>query len=165
MTRAELLKLMPRNKDDAARAVALTKLGHPAVEPVLADLIDWLRTNGSPVDMALRPFFVSLGEVAVPVVRKVLRSRHEFHRYTVVTHVVAHWPENAVALVKTELEALATGDGFSGTDLAALDLLVKYKLSPPAWLAEWAAFKVKRLRELLAHAEGVSRALDAENAA
>jgi hypothetical protein len=162
LNRTELLRLLPRNKDDVALATALTKLGYPTVEPVLEQLIDWLRTNGSPVDLTLRPFFAALGEPAVPVVRKVLRSRHELHRCTVVAHVVAHWPGHAVALLKPELEMLATGYGFYGTDLVAMQLLAKHNISERAWLAEWAEFKVKRLRELLTGAEELHNFLKGE---
>jgi hypothetical protein len=164
MNRTELLQLLPHNKEDAARAIALTKLGYPTVEPVLEQLIDWLRTNGSPVDRVLREFFASLGEPAVPVVRKVLRSRHELHRHAVVAHVVMHWPRQAVALVKPELEMLATASDFCGTDLAAMQLLLKHGLCEPAWLAQWAEFKVRRLHELLASAEELNRLLKGENA-
>ena len=128
-------------------------------------MLDWLRTNGSPVDMSLRPFFAALGPPAIPVVRKVLRSRHELHQFTVVAHVLPHWPREALVDLKPELEALATGSGFCGTDLAAMRLLVDHHISSEAWLSEWAAFKVKRLQELLAQAERLNTLLKGENAA
>lgn len=165
LSRKELLALLPRNKEDESRAVALTRLGYPAVEPVLEHMIDWLRTSGSPVDLALRPFFAALGEPGVPVVRKVLRARHGLHQFTLVAHALPHWPRAALAQLKPELEALATGSGFYGTDLAAMRLLAEHRLAAREWLSEWAAFKVKRLRELLAQAEQVNALLRGESAA
>jgi hypothetical protein len=72
----ELLALLPRNKGARSRALALAKLGYPTIEPVLEQLIDWLR-NGSPVDLAQRPSLAELGAPAIPVVRRVLRARHD----------------------------------------------------------------------------------------
>jgi len=73
----ELLALLPRNRDEQSRARALAKLGDPAAEPVLEQLIDWLRTNDWPVDPAQRPSLAELGAPAIPVVRRVLRARHD----------------------------------------------------------------------------------------
>jgi hypothetical protein len=158
---ADLTRQLPRNKDDAQGAAALIALGYPAVEPVLRHMLEWLKTNGSPVDLLMREFFVSLGVAGVPVVRAALQSRHDLLKYAVTTHVVARWPAEAVAGVQAELQALATGSGFYGTDLVAMKLLIEHALAERAWLAEWSAFKIKRLRELLGSAEQLQLLLDA----
>ena len=150
---SDLTRQLPRNKDDAEGAAALIALGYPTVEPVLRHMLEWLKTNGSPVDLLMREFFVSLGVAGVPVVRAALQSRHDLLKYAVTTHVVARWPAEAVAGVQAELQVLATGSGFYGTDLVAMKLLIEHALADRAWLAEWSAFKIKRLRELLASAE------------
>ena len=149
----DLTRYLPRNKEDAQGAAALVALGYPTVEPVLRHMLEWLKTNGSPVDLVMREFFASLGVPGVPVVRKALQSRHDFLKFAVTTHVVVCWPREAVAGVQTELQSLATGSGFYGTDLVAMKLLIEHSLADRAWLSEWSEFKVKRLRELLASAE------------
>ena len=159
MDKATLTRLLPRNKEDAPRAAALVALGYPTVEPVLPQMLEWLKTNGSPVDMVMRKFFVALGVQAVPVVQKVLRSRHDLLKYAIVTHVVARWPAAAVTPLQSELQVLAAGSGFYGTDITALRLLVEHRLAERSWLMEWSQFKVNRLRELLASAEEVTRLL------
>jgi len=148
-----LKRLLPRDKDDAEGARALVALGHRTVEPVLPHMLDWLKSNGSPVALVMREFFASLGVHAVPVVQKALISRHEGLKYSVVMHVVARWPVEAIEPLKLQLQALATGSGFYGTDLIALRLLVEHQLADPVWLREWAEFKTKRLRELLSQAQ------------
>ena len=155
MDASSLKRMLPRNKDDAAGAEALVAIGYPGVEPVISQMLDWLKSNGSPVELVMREFFASLGKPAVPVVQKALASRHDGLKYSVVKHVVCKWPGDAVAHLQLQLQVLATGSGFYGTDLIALRLLVEHRLAEPAWLKEWAQFKTKRLRELLAQAEDI----------
>lgn len=155
MKQADLTCQLPRNKEDASSANALVALGYPTVKPVLRHMLEWLKTNGSPADLVMREFFVSLGVHGVPVVREALQSRHDFLKYAVTTHVVARWPKEAVAGVQTELQSLATGSGFYGTDLTAMKLLIEHGLADRAWLQEWSEFKLKRLRELLDSAEEI----------
>lgn len=154
-----LKALLPRNKDDVAGARALVDLGFPMVAPVLPQMLDWLKTNGSPVELVMREFFVGLGVNAVSVIQRALAVRHDLLKDCIVRNVVSQWPREAVAPLTTQLQALATGSGFYGTDLVALRLLVEHELADPNWLREWAQFKVKRLRELLAEAEQIERVL------
>lgn len=159
MDTKSLKRLLPRDKDDAEAAKALVALSFPAVEPVLPQMLDWLKSNGSPVELVMRDFFADLGLRAVPVVQNALASRHDGLKYSVVMNVVTRWPAEAVAPLRAQLQALATGSGFYGTDLLALRLLTEHGLADRAWLKEWAEFKVKRLRELLSQAEDIQELL------
>ena len=159
MDAKSLKRLLPRDKDDAEGARALAALGYPVVEPVLPYMLDWLKSNGSPVELVMREFFVSLGAKAVPVVRKALASRHDGLKYFVVMYVVTRWPAEAIEELKLQLQALATGSGSYGTDLIALRLLVEHRLVEAAWLREWSQFKTRRLRELLSQAQHIENLL------
>ena len=159
MDEKSLKRLLPRNKDDAESAKALVAMGYPAVEPVLSSMLEWLKTIGCPVELVLRDFFAGLGVRAVPVVQKALASRNDVLKYSVVKHVVCRWPADAVSQLAPQLQGLASGSGFYGTDLIAMRLLVEHRLAEPAWLKEWAEFKVKRLRELLTQAEEIRHLL------
>lgn len=153
MDEKSLKRLLPRDKNDAAGAQALVTLGFPAVEPILPQLLEWLKANGSPVEWVLREFVVSLGIHAVPHVQRALASRHELLKYSIVKNVVARWPAEAVAPLASQLQMLATGSaGNYGADLIALRLLIEHDLADRTWLAEWVRFKVQRLRELTAQA-------------
>jgi hypothetical protein len=160
MDTGALKRLLPRDKNDVEGARALVSLGYPTVEPVLTQMLEWLKTNGSPVEMVMREFFVSLGIDGVPVVQKALSSRHDLLKYSVLKHIVVWWPAEAVAALKTPLQSLATGSGCYGTDLIALRLLVEHQLADRTWLKAWVQFKGKRLRELLAQAEELERLLE-----
>jgi hypothetical protein len=159
MDAKSLKRLLPQDKDDAETARALVALGFPVLEPVLPQMLEWLKSNGSPVEVVMRDFFAALGVHAVLVVQKALTSRHDGLKYSVVTNVVAKWPSEAVAPLKVQLQALATGSGFYGTDLVALRMLTEHRLADPAWLKEWAQFKTNRLRELLSQAEHIEGSL------
>jgi hypothetical protein len=159
MDAKSLKRLLPRNKDDAEGAKALVAIGYPTVEPVMPLMLDWLKSNGSPVELVVREFFATLGARAVPAVQKALASRHDGLKYSVVKHVVCRWPADAVSQLKVQLQGLATGSGFYGTDLIALRLLVEHRLAEPPWLKEWTEFKIKRLRDLLTQAEHIGELL------
>src|SRR5688500_15500532 len=134
MDASSLKRLLPKNKDDAESARALVAMGYSAVEPVLSNMLEWLKTSGTPVDLVLRDFFAGLGVQAVPVVQKALASRHDLLKYSIVQHVVCRWPAGAVSQLAPQLQGLASGSGFYGTDLIAMRLLVEHRLAEPAWL-------------------------------
>ena len=154
-----LKRLLPRDKDDADGARVLVALGHPKVAAVLPEMLDWLKANGSPVELVMREFFVALGASGVPVVQRALASRHESLKYFVVLHVVMQWPADAIAALRVQLQAVASGSGSHGTDLLALRVLVEHRLADRAWLEQWARFKTRRLRDLLSQAEEIEALL------
>ncbi len=154
-----LKSLLPRNKEDVAHATRLVNLGHPTVAPILPQMLLWLKTIGSPVELIMREFFVALGSQALPVVRDALRTRNETWKYAIVNHIVTQWPTEAVAPLKCELQAIAASSAAYGTDIIALKLLIQHRLGEREWVEQWSQFKVRRLRELLASAEEVNRML------
>lgn len=151
-----LKRLLPRNKDDAEGARALVAIGYPGVAPVIPHMLNWLKSNGSPVELVMREFFAQLGVRGVPAVQEALASRHDLLKYSVMKHVVCRWPAEAVSQLKVPLQALATGSGFYGTDLIALRLLAEHGLAEPVWLRQWVEFKINRLRNLLTQAEQIN---------
>jgi hypothetical protein len=53
-------RLLPRDEDDAETARALVALGFPVLEPVMSQMLEWLKSNGSPVEAVMRDFFAAL---------------------------------------------------------------------------------------------------------
>lgn len=159
MNVTELKRLLPRDKSDVAAAKALVAYGYPMVEPVLPQMLEWLKAYESPVEAVMREFFVSLGSHGVPVIQKSLSARNDLLKYAIVTHVVVRWPAEAIAALKVPLQALAANSGPYGTDLTALQMLAEHKLADRQWLTEWAAFKRKRLSALLSQARSIENLL------
>ena len=147
MERKELTAVLPRNRDDAENANALIALGYPTVEPVLKPMLDWLKSNGSPVELVFRPFFAQVGAPALSLVKDALSSTHELWKFSIVRNVVYAWPRDLVVELQPHLEGLVQHSGFYSTDLVALEILSRHRLSEPSWLREWTLFKKLRLQE------------------
>jgi hypothetical protein len=152
-------QFLPRDKNDVEGAKALVALGPPAVDAVLPQMLEWLKTSGSPVELVLREFFVALGERAVPVVEQALGKRSDALKHAIVANVVARWPREALVPLRARLEQVASGSGDYGTDLIALRLLVEHRLGDEGWLAEWTRFKIERLATQLEQARRVEALL------
>lgn len=159
MDPSALRRLLPRDKHDLESARALASLGYPTVAPVLPQMLAWLKNDGSAVAAVMADFFVDLGVAAVPAVRDALGSRGAALKHFVVARIVARWPAHAMAQLRPQLEALATGSAEFGTDLLALRLLAEGRLCERAWLRQWAAFKRKRLGDLLRQAQEIEQML------
>jgi hypothetical protein len=56
LLRKELRKLLPVNKDDVAAIETITAHGYPAVQPILLDLLKWIRQEWWPVAKRLANF-------------------------------------------------------------------------------------------------------------
>ena len=61
LLRKELRKLLPANKDDVAAIKAIAARGYPAVQPILPDLLKWIRDESWPVAKPACEFLVSIG--------------------------------------------------------------------------------------------------------
>lgn len=158
-TARALRALLPRNKNDEASARELVQLGHPAVAPVLYEMVQWLKTYPSPVEVLMREFFIGLGVHAVPAAKQALAGRTEALKYGIVAHVAVKWPREAIVSLAPELQMLVSGSGDYGTDLIALSLLAEHGLCDRAWLRQWAEFKLKGATERREAAERIVRSL------
>lgn len=66
LVRKQLRKLLPVNKDDVAAIEAITAQGYPAVQPILLDLLKWIRDESWPVAKPAREFLVAIGPRLAP---------------------------------------------------------------------------------------------------
>lgn len=69
---AELLALLPRDKDDRERVERITQLGYPAVKPITPHLLSWLGDINWPVAGYLLPFFLSNRDNMISEIREIL---------------------------------------------------------------------------------------------
>ncbi|MFG6413903.1 hypothetical protein ACG02S_08345 [Roseateles sp. DC23W] len=151
MNRSDLTKLLPRNGADIENARALVALGYPMVEPVLTSLLQWLETDGSPVEMIIRPFFADLGEPALELVRDALTAPIKpARKHALLRYVLPSWPASVVQKLAPELHGFIQHYDFYGLDVWALRLLVDKGIETHGGNEQWKAQKIERLRELLA---------------
>jgi hypothetical protein len=150
--RKQLRKLLPVDKDDVAALDAITAEGYPAVQPILLDLLKWIRDESWPVAKPAREFLVTIGPRLAPQVREILGSRGDSLKAVVLRQIVTEWPSEDVRGLSDQLFLIATDGQSFGADLLALRLLAQHRIGDPEWITGWLDFKrehhEKRLSEI-----------------
>lgn len=150
MQRSELTRLLPSDGNDVESVRALIALGYPEVAPVLKSLFQWLETSGSEVELLVRPFFASLGEPALDLVREALESPVKPARKSaLLRHVLPSWPPGVVAKLEPQLLSYLDRYDFHGLDAWALKLLIDKGLAQDEPLESWRLLKIARLEAQL----------------
>jgi hypothetical protein len=121
--------LVPTSKYDTVAAERAVKAGWPAVEPVVEELLEWLRDINWPVARLLAPFLGSVGTPLVPYVRPILRGDDAMWKYWIVATVIADSPLEVVAELRDDLQSLAanpdTEEADAGVPEVALEALAR----------------------------------------
>ena len=158
--RKELRALLPSNQDDVAAIEAIAARGYPAVEPILLDLMKWIRVRSWPVAKPSCEFLASIGPRLAPQVEQVLGSRDDVLKAVVLREFVSRWPGDDVRGLSAQLSMIATDGQSWGADLIALRLLAQHGLSDPEWIDGWLQFKREHHEKRLADIAEVVRILD-----
>jgi hypothetical protein len=87
--RPNLHNSLPLHKSDLAAASSAVALGWPAVEPIVAPLLEWLQDINWPVARVLAPFFECIGADLAPHVSQILQTDDDVWKYYVIQAVVA----------------------------------------------------------------------------
>ncbi len=66
--------LVPKHKSDNETAQLAIQAGYPAVEPILDELLEWLKDCNWPVATDLYPFLSSIGAPLAPHIRCILQT-------------------------------------------------------------------------------------------
>lgn len=150
--RKQLRKLLPVDKNDVAAIDAITAQGYPAVQPILLDLLKWIRDESWPVAKPACEFLLTIGPRLAPQVREVLGSRRDLLKAVVLRQIVSEWPSEDVRGLSDQLFLIATDGQSWGADLLALRLLAQHRIGDPEWIIGWLEFKQehheKRLSEI-----------------
>ena len=92
----ELRKLLPANKDDVPAVKAIAAHGYPAVQPIVGDLLKWIRVESWPVAKPVCEFLVSIGSQLTPQVHEALGSRDDQLKAAVLRRIVSEWSSDDV---------------------------------------------------------------------
>lgn len=141
LRRKELRKLLPTNKDDLVAVQALVDSGYPAVQPLLQDLLKWIRVESWPVAKPIADFLVTIGPALAPEVGRVLASRDDLLKAVVLKKIVTDWPSDAIRQLSPQLFMIATDGQSWGADLLALRLLARHGIGDREWITGWLEFK------------------------
>jgi hypothetical protein len=117
---------MPIDKRDVRGAEALVALGYPAVEPILAQLLEWVQDGNWPVARTLAPFLSTIGSPLAPHVAQILQGDDDTWKYFLLSTVVGKSKE-LTAVLLPQLERLKSnpteGEVEEGLDLMASNIL------------------------------------------
>jgi hypothetical protein len=160
LRRKELNKLLPTNKDDLAAVEALVRSGYPAVQPLLYDLLKWIRVESWPVAKPICDFLVTIGPALAPEVGKVLASRDDLWKAVVLRNIVRDWPADMIRQLSPQLFMIATDGQSWGADLLALRLLARHRIGDLQWIAGWLEFKRDHHRARLAEIAEILRLVE-----
>ena len=133
----------------------MIELGFPTVEPVMRDIVYWLRGQGPVVDVFVS-FLGSMGTAAVPYVRDALASKRELQVRNALS-VVGMFPPEAVRELTTELELLLTEPSVQGLHVDALQQLARAGAKTHAPVIEWEAIFRSRVMEQLCMLDTIRR--------
>ncbi|WP_424511158.1 DUF5071 domain-containing protein [Roseateles saccharophilus] len=70
-------------------AEALIAHGHPAVEPVLPQILEWTQDGNWPVALVFAPFLATIGAGLAPHARRILHGDDDVWKYFLLQDVVA----------------------------------------------------------------------------
>ena len=163
--RKELRNLLPANKDDVEAIRAIAAHGYPAVQPILLDVLKWIRDESWPVANPASEFLVSIGPRLAPEVLQVLGSRDDALKAVVLRRIVSAWPSEDVSGLSSRLFLIATDGQSWGADLLALRLLAQHGIGDPDWISGWLEFKREHHEKRLVEIEEVLGILKGRGAA
>lgn len=106
MEHSELFSLLPKSKHDIEKAEAIVRLGYPAVEPILPELLKWLQDLNWPVAHVFEPFLVSIGAPLHLHIKQILETDDGVWKYWILSSVVFQSPELQDLLI-AELQQIA----------------------------------------------------------
>jgi hypothetical protein len=163
MNRRELLRRMPANANDEAAARDVAVLGWPAIEPVLPDVLRWLRVPESPVADVFVELLASIGEpIAHVVAWRGLHPANPWVRHRLLCDVLPRWSDAAVGSLSDMLTTTATQPDLHDNDVRALELLARRKLADAAWLRDWCRFREEQASRRAARLRAVAQSLAAD---
>ena len=126
---ANLLDLLPQDKDDTAAAQRVVAAGADEVGPILPHLVMWLQDGNWPVAMELAPFLAGAGSAMVGPVRNVLASNDDTWKYWVLEAVVRRMSRKLILELADDLRRVAGQADEEEAYLSAREVLASAGLS------------------------------------
>jgi len=78
---SELSSMIPTSKFDTAAVERAIDAGFQAIEPILLDLLEWIKDGNWPTAGRLFMLFASVGEPVIPHIRSVLNGNDDVWKY------------------------------------------------------------------------------------
>ena len=81
--------LISNSKFDIESAIRAVETGYPGVQPVLAELVEWLQDCNWPVAQVLSPFLAGIGLPLVPCIDHVFLTNDETWKYWMIVCLIS----------------------------------------------------------------------------
>ncbi len=130
--RRELRHLLPNDQDDVEAVARLKSAGYPSIEPILFDMLKWIRQPAWPVCKPMAALLVQIGPPLIPYLHQAFRSHDEAWAGQLIREVLEHWPGEAFSALYAHIEQQAIHARY-GADLEALSLLVRKRVIDVAY--------------------------------
>ena len=121
--------LLPDDKFDVAAVDPLRKAGHPAIAPILSDLLNWTADSNWPVAGPLADFLITVGTPLLGPLKLVLQGQDSTQKEHCLRLIIRRLPLDVLAGLEVELQRLAQlpteSDRREEVDLAARDALAR----------------------------------------
>jgi Domain of unknown function (DUF5071) len=162
--RRELRKLLPHDKNDVDAVRRVVDVGYPTVEPILPDLLKWIREPEWPVCKPIAVFLVQIGEPLVPWLQRTLVRRDGRSLIEpLIREVLPHWPREYISPLTPFVDQQAI-HGLYGSDLPALDLLVRKRLVSKDYAHELLASKRRLHQRCVSELDSLAALLSTDEA-
>ncbi len=102
----DIREFIPKNEGDVERARAAVEAGYPFVEPILGELIAWLKEGNCPVARILEPFLQTVGAPLILHIRDALTGDDLTWKLKVIRRLIPTLPREIAAEFHTELDRL-----------------------------------------------------------
>jgi len=102
-----LANCVPKNKSDFAALDQANRVGFPALNPVLPELLVWLQDMNWPVAERVAALLSGAGEEILPHIRSVLSSNDSAWKYWVLTELVPNLDVHVFSELTSDLVKLA----------------------------------------------------------
>lgn len=120
--------LIPQHKSDIEAARRAAAAGHPVIEPILGDLLEWMRDMNWPVATEVEAVLRTVGKQLSPHILKVLRGDDNIWKYWVLTRLAVNFDKEARMAIIDECLRIANqptaGEVAEEVNLAARNILI-----------------------------------------
>jgi hypothetical protein len=162
--RRDLRELLPRDKNDLDAVQRIVEAGYPKVEPIVGDLLKWIRQPDWPVCKPIAAFLVRIGAAVVPHIEEIL-VRRDGREYIVplIREVLPSWTTEVLSPLTAFIEQQAI-HGQYGTDLPALELLIEKRLVTAQYASDLVMRKRRGHEAQLSLLDSLARLLENDDA-
>jgi Domain of unknown function (DUF5071) len=103
----DLKECVPRDKFDSKAVERAIEIGFPGINPILAELLEWVQDANWPVARKLFDLLAQAGPEITPHINRVFRGEDECWKYFILVCLVRDLKPEVAELLKPEIVRMA----------------------------------------------------------